>query len=264
MTQTANDVTRSFNAPARGYDALMGRFLPTLAPAFADAAGIGHSQRVLDVGCGPGGLTRELLARTGAGRVTAIDPSEPFVQACRDRNPGVDVRIGVGEELPCGDATFHATLACLVVGFMSDATAGIGEMARVTRPGGPVAACFWDLARMQSLRLFWGGVADLAGEPRGEVARLGSREGELAALLTRAGLRDVHEVTLEAAATYAGFADWWEPFTLGIGPAGLYYRSLDPGGQQALRAACEHRFPRAAEPVTLTARAWCAVGHRSG
>ena len=261
MTQPPADVARSFVASAQGYDALMGRYLPTLAPAFADAAGVTAGQRVLDVGCGPGGLTGELTARVGAASVAAIDPSEPFVRACRERHPGVDVRIGVAEDLPFDDARFDAALACLVVGFLSDAPAGIAEMTRVTRPGGVVAACFWDLAHMESLRLFWGGVADLADGPRGEVARLGSREGELAALLTHAGLRDVHEVTLQAGAEYADFADWWDPFTLGIGPAGVYCRSLDPAGRQALRDSCERRIGPDG-PFTLSARAWCAVGRR--
>lgn len=262
MTSSPTEIVRSFVAPAQGYDALMGRYLPILAPAFADAAGIGPGRRVLDVGCGPGGLTSELVARSGSDHVVGIDPSEPFVSACRDRHPGVDVRIGVAEKLPFADASFDATLACLVVGFMSDASAGIAEMTRVTRPGGVVAACFWDLARMQMLRRFWEGVADLSGAPRGEVARLGSREGDLSALLTHAGLDDVHETTLDSWATYTDFADWWNPLTLGIGPAGVYCRSLDPAERQALRAACERRFDDPDKPFTLTGRAWCAVGRR--
>ncbi len=262
MTQTRADINRSFATPAKGYDLLMGRYLPTLGPAFADAAGIGPNRRVLDVGCGPGGLTGELVNRTGAGNVAAIDPSEPFVQACRDRHPGVDVRIGTAEDLPFGDGEFDAALSCLVVGFMTDAAAGIGEMARVTRPGGVVAACFWDLAHMQMLRRFWTGVAELAGASRGEVGLLGSREGDLAALLAGAGLDDVHEVTLEAHARYQDFGDWWNPLTLGIGPAGMYVRSLDDDERQALREACRRQFERPEEPFTLHARAWCAVGRR--
>ena len=262
MTHTGTDVARSFIAPAQGYDALMGRYLPTLAPAFADAAGIRRGQTVLDVGAGPGGLTRELVTRTGAGNVVAVDPSEPFVAACRDRNPGVDVRVGVAEHLPFGDATFDASLACLVVGFLSDADAGIAEMTRVTRPGGIVAACFWDLAHMQMLRRFWAGVAELAGPGRGEVGLLGSREGDLSALLTHAGLSEVREVTLDAQARYTGFADWWTPLTLGIGPAGVYVRSLDEDQRRSLEAACRRQFPGGDEPFTLQARAWCAVGRR--
>jgi SAM-dependent methyltransferase len=262
MTNTA--LARSFLAPAQGYDALMGRYLPTLGPAFADAAGVGPDQHVLDVGCGPGGLTRELVVRTGAANVAAIDPSEPFVQACRERNPGVDVRTGVAEKLPFADKEFDATLACLVVGFMTDAAAGIAEMVRVTRPGGVVAVCFWDLANMQMLHRFWAGVAELAGARRGEVGLLGSREGDLSALLAGAGLDDVHEVTIEANARYANVDDWWNPLTLGIGPAGMYLRSLDDDQRRAVRDACRRRFTDPDHPFTLDALAWCAVGRRTG
>ena len=260
MTNT--EMARSFLAPAPGYDALMGRYLPTLAPAFADAARIGPDHRVLDVGCGPGGLTRELVARTGAADVAAIDPSEPFVQACRDRNPGVDVRLGVAEALPFADEEFDATLACLVVGFMSDAAAGIAEMARVTRPGGVVAACFWDVATMPMLIRFWAGVSELAGATRGEVGLLGGREGDLSALLAGAGLADVHEISIAAHARYENFQDWWNPLTLGIGPTGMYVRTLDDDGRQALRDACRRQFTDPDEPFTLDARAWCAIGRR--
>lgn len=259
---TNAEVIRSFRAPAQGYDTLMGRYLPTLAPAFADAAGVGPTQRLLDVGCGPGGLTGELVARTGAANVAAIDPSEPFVLACRDRNPGIDVRIGVAEQLPFADDEFDATLACLVVGFMADAAAGIAEMARVTRPGGMVALCFWDLSRMQMLRRFWAGVAEVAGAPRGEAGLLGSREGDLSALLAGAGLAGVHETAIRAHARYADFEDWWTPLTLGIGPAGMYLRSLDDDRRAELRAACRRQFPTPDRPFTLEAHAWCATGRR--
>ena len=152
MSQTAPGGCPAFVVAAEGYDRLMGRYLPSLGPAFADAAGITGGLRVLDVGCGPGGLTGELARRTGAAAVAALDPSPPFVQACRERHPGVDVRIGVAEQLPFDDGEFDAALACLVVGFLSDAHAGIVEMSRVTRPGGTVAACFWDVANMPAIQ----------------------------------------------------------------------------------------------------------------
>ena len=86
-----------FQAPAEHYDRFMGRYTPALATALADAAGIRAGMRVLDVGCGPGGLARELAARVGAGNVAAIDPAPQFAAACRARNPGADVREGVAE-----------------------------------------------------------------------------------------------------------------------------------------------------------------------
>ena len=97
MVETAPGVCAAFVVAAEGYDRLMGRYLPSLGPAFADAARITAGQRVVDVGCGPGGLTGELVRRCGAEAVAAIDPSPPFVEACRTRHPGVDVRIGVAE-----------------------------------------------------------------------------------------------------------------------------------------------------------------------
>src|SRR3954452_8825660 len=124
----------------------MGRYTRSLAPAFADAAGVTSGMTVLDVGCGPGGLTLELADRVGAENVAAIDPAPQFAAACRARNPGADVRVGVAEQLPWDDDAFDAALSSLVIAFMNDASAGVGEMARVTRPGGVVAACMWDIA----------------------------------------------------------------------------------------------------------------------
>ena len=146
-----------FSSAAESYDRFMGRYTTTLAPALADAAGSASGMRVLDVGSGPGGLTRELAGRVGGENVAAIDPAAQFATACRERNPGVDARQGVAEELPWEDASFDAALACLVIAFMEDADQGVREMARVTRPGGNVAACMWDTAGggMTMLRIFW-------------------------------------------------------------------------------------------------------------
>ncbi len=116
----------------------------------ADLAGVRSGQRVLDVGCGPGALTGELVARAGASHVSAVDPTEGFVAAAGERHPGVDVRRAGAEELPFADGEFDASLAQLVVHFMADPARGLAEMARVTRPNGVVSACVWDFAGGQS------------------------------------------------------------------------------------------------------------------
>ncbi|HZG95402.1 MAG TPA: methyltransferase domain-containing protein, partial [Mycobacteriales bacterium] len=79
----------SFNVSADAYARFMGRFSEPLAVEFADWAGVQPGQRVLDVGCGPGALTAVLVDRLGAGAVSAVDPSPPFVAAVRDRFPDV-------------------------------------------------------------------------------------------------------------------------------------------------------------------------------
>src|SRR2546423_13845854 len=104
-----------FEGNADAYDRLMGLYSVQLAPQFADLAGIDSGQRALDVGAGPGALTAELVARLGTEGVLAVDPSETFVAANRERHPGVDVRRAGAEDLPFPDGSFDATLAQLVV-----------------------------------------------------------------------------------------------------------------------------------------------------
>jgi SAM-dependent methyltransferase len=249
-----------FAAPAEHYDRFMGRYVPTLAAALADAAGVVAGTRVLDVGCGPGGLTRELVARVGAENVAAIDPAPQFAAACRERNPGAAVREGVAEELPWMDAEFDAALSSLVLGFMRDPDQGVREMARVTRPGGTVAACMWDIATggMTMLTMFWSAVRQVAPGVEGERRMAGTAEGDIVERFDRAGLEDVLGGALTARADYTGFEDFWDPFTFAVGPAGQQLRSLSTDQQEHVRQACRTALPDG--PFSLDARAWYARG----
>src|ERR1700712_2425108 len=134
----------TFEVAAEAYDRFMGRFSEPLADRFVELVDVPAGSRALDVGCGPGALTRRLVDRLGVTAVSAIDPSEPFVDAVRSRLPGLDARGGRADSLPFDDATFDLILAQLVVHFMSDPVAGIREMARVANAGGTVAASVWD------------------------------------------------------------------------------------------------------------------------
>ena len=251
-----------FSAPAEHYDRFMGRYVPTLAVALADAAGVGPGIRALDVGCGPGGLTRELVARVGAERVAAIDPAAQFADVCRERNPGADVRVGTAEALPFEDDTFDAALSSLVIAFMRDADAGTREMARVTQPGGVVAHCMWDIpgGGMQMLSTFWKAVKTVDPAAQGEEARVGFREGEIADVLARAGLEDVQAGTLDTSAHYEDFDDFWTPFTYAVGPAGMHLSTLSAEQQDAIREECRRQLGDPAGPFDLNARAWYARG----
>ncbi len=249
----------SFEVAAEAYDNFMGRYSVQLAPGLADLAGVQSGQRVLDVGCGPGALTTELVRRVGADNVAAVDPSESFVAAAESRHPGVDVRLAPAESLPFEDGSFDAALAQLVVHFMSEPHAGIGEMARVTKSGGVVAACVWDLQGGRApISPFWRAARELQREARDESDLPGARSGHLVELFEAAGLRDVQETELSAAVEYTSFEDWWGPFELGVGPAGAYAKSLDKTGLSALRERCRETLPE--PPFTLTTHAWAARG----
>ena len=249
----------SFAVAAEAYDRFMGRYSEPLAPQLVELAAISNGQRVLDVGCGPGALTAELARRLGPASVSAVDPSEPFVEAVRERYAEVEVRLAPAEDLPFAAAAFDAALAQLVVHFMQDPVAGLSEMARVTRPGGIVAASVWDHAGSQGpLSFFWEVARELEAEVEDESGLPGTREGHLAELFTAAGLRDVDDAVLSMTVEHPTFEDWWEPFTLGVGPAGAYVVSLGPDRLEELRERCRERLPE--PPFALSAVAWAARG----
>jgi SAM-dependent methyltransferase len=249
----------SFDVAAEAYDRFMGRYSVPLSPQLADLAGVTAGQHVLDVGCGPGALTSELVRRVGAGNVAAVDPSEPFVAAVAARNPGVIVQRAAAEDLPFADGRFDATLAQLVVHFMTDPVAGLTEMARVTRSGGVVAACVWDFAGERApLSDFWAAARELDPQVDDESRLAGVREGDLVELMDAAGLRDVSEATLIVRLEHPTFDAWWEPYLGGVGPAGSLVAGLSPQRQVELRERCRARLPDA--PFVQTAVAWAARG----
>ena len=158
------------------YDAFMGRYSRRLAPVFADFAELADGSSVAEIGAGTGALTAELVAR--ALRVATADPSPQFVDALHGHLPEVDARVAAAEELPWDDESFDASLAQLVVAFMSDAPAGVREMRRIVKPGGRVAVCMWDREGMEMLAAVSrtrqalgseGHLADVRYRSRGEI-----------------------------------------------------------------------------------------------
>jgi SAM-dependent methyltransferase len=250
----------AFDVAAGAYGEFMGRYSEPLAGVFVEWAGVRPGLRAVDVGCGPGALTARLVERLGAGAVEAVDPSESFVAATRERCPGVDVRLGTAERLPYPDGSMDVALAQLVVHFMTDPVRGLTEMRRVTRPGGTVAACVWDFGSGGSpLSTFWAAVHELDPQAVGESARAGAREGHLAELFAAAGLAAVEPDLLTVTVPYASFDEWWHPYTLGVGPAGDYVARLDEPARAKLRDLCARRLPPA--PFEVRASAWAVRAH---
>ncbi|HUR84523.1 MAG TPA: class I SAM-dependent methyltransferase [Solirubrobacteraceae bacterium] len=253
-----------FRKPAEAYDRFVGRYGSALARDLIVAAGVQRGQRVLDVGCGPGALTAELVALLGADAVAAVDPSEPFAAACRDRHRDVDVEVAAAESLPFEDGSFDRALSQLVVNFMSDARAGVAEMRRVTRPGGAVAAAVWDYAgEMTLLRRFWDSAVALdpaaADRDEGRCMAFCAPE-ELGELWLAANLEEVDVGPVVVSAAYDDFDDLWQPLEAGVGPAGAYAAGLEPGARAALKDELRSRLGVGAAPFELSARAWVVTG----
>jgi len=241
----------------------MGRYSIPLATHFAEFAGVRPGWRVLDVGAGPGALTTTLVEMLGAESVAAADPSPPFVEANRERHPGVDVRLAGAEDLPFGEGSFDAALAQLVVQFMNDPVRGVSEMARVTRPGGVVAACVWDFGTGRSpLSAIWATAVELDPLVEDEGDRVGVRRGQLAALFEQAGLESVEESEVSVTVEHESFEAWWAPMTLGVGPAGSWLARQPDDVREQVRVRCRAMYPDA--PGMRTAVAWAARGRSPG
>ena len=249
----------SFDVAAEAYDRFMGRYSAPLAVVFADWARLPDEGRALDVGCGPGALLEVLSRRFGPDEVAGVDPAPGFVAAAHDRHPWADVRHGFAEALPFEDDAFDAALASLVVHFMTDAAAGAREMVRVTRPGGVVAACVWDFAgRRAPQSAFFSVLSAVVDGIDDETDRVGAAAGDLSTLLRGAGCEEVDESELSVGVDYAGFDEWWEPYTLGVSPAGAQLRALTEEQCGLVRERCAELMP--AGPFTVTATAWAARG----
>jgi SAM-dependent methyltransferase len=249
----------SFEVAAENYGNFMGVFSAPLAPVFASFARVAEGQRVLDVGCGPGALTAELVGRLGTDSVAAADPSDPFLSAVQRRWPQLEAVRAGAEDLPFPSHSFDAVLAQLVVAFIPDPVAGLREMARVARPTGVVAACVWDMKAHGLLTPFWQAVQAIDPSERGEDDYPGTKAGQLGSLARAAGLREVEEDQLTVEVQFDGFDDWWSRFELGVGPAGDYVNRVDADQLERVRLACAERIPVTAFACTATAFAVRAV-----
>jgi SAM-dependent methyltransferase len=261
------NATRAEFSDARAYDRFMGRWSRRLAPVFLDFVDIANDARVLDVGCGTGALTMTIANRKTASKVVGVDLSREYIEYCRTQNPLNRVRFEVSDAQNLGfpDGAFDAAVSMLVLNFVPNPNRAVAEMKRVTAPGGRVAAAVWDYGEgMQMLRAFWGAAValDSDAESKDEKHMPLCRRGELKQLWTDTGFARIDERPLEIRMDFASFNDYWEPFTLGEGPAGAYVTGLNAAQRDALRDEIKKRLnvSKDADPVSLIARAWAVRG----
>lgn len=260
----------AFDHP-EAYERWMGRWSRRLAPPFLDFAGPGPAGRFLDVGSGTGQLARTLLARSETLEVVGIEPAASYVAYARDRlrDPRARFEIGDAQALCFPDDSFDGAFALLVLQEIPDPAAAVREMRRVTRPGGLIAATQWDFRDgMPMLSEFWAAVAQVVPPQRARAEAAsrvpsGLSDPESQAALWRAcGLIDVESTGLDIIQEFAGFDDYWAPFTSNATPTSSFSASLSEAERSALAEALRRRLlgegPDRA--FSLKARAWAVRG----
>lgn len=248
-----------FGGSSDAYDGFMGRYSTQLASGFADFAGVRGPQRAVDVGAGTGALTDELVGRLGEANVAAAEPSTDYAATLRTRFPAADVREAPAEELPWENESFDSALAQLVVVFLNDAPQAVRELARVTRPGGVVATCMWEVDGVEMMNALnevrrrlmpggWSPSADFRDEE------------SLRALFEAAGLRDVETTRLEVAVEYESVDELWEPAIHVGGPGGPAVNAFSAEQLVAARAIFEEALGDPSGRYALRGRAAAVRG----
>jgi SAM-dependent methyltransferase len=252
---------------ARAYEHFMGRWSRNLAPLFVGFAGVKDGDSVLDVGSGTGALSAAVAKVASSSRIVGIDPAAPYVELARAQHgsPRVSFEIGDAQQMRFDAATFDQTLSLLVVNFIPDARKAIGEMKRVTKPKGTIAAAVWDYGDgMEMLRVFWDEAIALKPESAAKDERNMPfcKRGELAALWRQQGLQNVVEEGLTIETRFTSFDDFWTPFLEKQGPAGAYTASLTSAEREALRTRLHKRLlgDGPDKAIVMHARAWAVRG----
>lgn len=244
------------------YEQYVGRWSRRVAPRFLSWLNLPSGRRWLDVGCGTGALSAAILDHCSPRSVVGVEPSEGFLAKAREQlGDRVLLRRGSATEIPLETGSIDVAVAGLVLNFVSDGRAALGEMARVTVAGGTIGVYVWDYAgKMELMRYFWDAAVELdpGSAKMDEGVRFPvCRPPALAALFESAGLRAVEVTALDITTPFAGFDDYWQPFLGGQGPAPAYVMALAETARARLRERIRERLPLQPDgSISLIARAW--------
>ena len=255
--------TNAFFDSVAAYERFMGRYARPLAKEFVQTIPLTSGQPVLDIGCGPGALTAELVAAVGAGAVTAIDPSPPFLEYCAGQYPGVTAKVAKAEDIPFADNRFDAVFSQLVIHFIGDLPQAGREIVRVTKPGGSVAVCTWNVERMQKINLL-PRASHAAGVEVPPLRVLEFNEaGSVAGYLESIGLVDVEESTITVRSTYTDFEDLWNAYLAPVGPMGPWIVAQSDETKSIIKQAMSRILGDPTGEITLSGEARVARGRVS-
>lgn len=198
-----------------GYEKMMGRWSIVAGARFLEFLKPDREANWLDVGCGNGAFSELLFKQAGASRVDGIDPSEGLLETARTRLEGYETFLtqGDAQSLPYGDDQFDASVMALVINFIQDPAKAVGEMVRVTKPGGSVSSYIWDIEgggfTMEPIRAAleaFGVDAPVTGPEKATCAYMEE-------LWQTLGLRDVATTRIEVPLNYENFDDFWNSNT---------------------------------------------------
>jgi SAM-dependent methyltransferase len=236
------------------YERLMGRWSRLVGEMFLDWLDVPKSLRWLDVGCGNGAFTEEIIARCAPAAVMAIDPSDEQLAFARTR-PGANMakfEMGDAQKLSFGDGKFDVAIMALVLAFLPDPAKAVAEMARVVRPGGWVATYMWDILNGGSPTTpIYTAIESLGStvpvRPNPAASQLEAMHG----FWEMAGLEAIETRVIRIPVRHANFDDFWESNTVPVGPQGKVIAGMSPDAREQFRVRLREHLPASSDGQIL-------------
>lgn len=265
-----SDATYDTWSAGQSYDQYMGRWSRMIAARYLDWLQAPGDADWLEIGCGTGALTQQILEKMSPRSIIATDASADFVGHARSTisDKRASFETTDAQKLRFVTASCDIVTSALVMNFVPDKTAALKEMQRVLRPGGILSFYVWDYpgGGIEFIDVFWKAAAEI--DPKAAELDEGARfpfctENGLLEICDHAGLADASIGPVEITTEFRDFEDFWMPFTLGAGPAPGYCMSLP----QIQRDALKNRLGETIgvdTPIRLTARAWAVKAIVSG
>jgi ubiquinone/menaquinone biosynthesis C-methylase UbiE len=229
----------------RAYERMMGRWSKRVGVQFLDWLDAPRGLNWVEVGCGNGAFTEELIAHSAPRAVSAIDPSEGQLAFARTREAAklAQFRLGDAQALPYPDKSFDAAAMALVITFIPDPAKAVAEMARVVRPGGIVATYMWDVAGGGLPLAPVGRALKAMGKDYSRVSDAAARRETMQALWQDAGLQAVETRVIRITLNFTSFDDFCESNLVPIGPAGQVIAKMSPDETAQLKAHARKQLP---------------------
>jgi ubiquinone/menaquinone biosynthesis C-methylase UbiE len=229
------------------YDRGIGRWTRRLAERFFDYVGLGEDERVVDLGCGTGSLGKVILRRLTEVELHCCDPSASSIALLHSQvhDSRLHLHVADGNRLPLPGRYFDRSFSMLALTFAGPGA--LGEKARVTRPGGWIAAGVADFrdTRVMIRRLYdlCAGLSPQAAQLRHAI--LGapmSSSMRAAAESRRLGLQDVQVTPLAVSVDYDSFDDCWSVLAARQGPNGAIVACLPATAREEVRQALRQAY----------------------
>jgi SAM-dependent methyltransferase len=247
------------------YERFMGRWSQIAGRQFLNWLNPSPKSSWLDVGCGNGAFTEEIITHCHPSSVDGIDPAQGQIAYAQKRT-GTTMAVfqaGDAQSLPFADASFENVVMALVIAFVPDPAKAVAEMARVAKPGAIVATYMWDLPHNVPISPMHKALKEMGFEtpvrPSPEAASLTAMH----ALWQDAGLQAIETTTIKIAVQFTSFDDFWQSCSLPVGPVAKVMLGLTENQRTELQKRLKANLPIAADgSISFPAMANAVKGRR--